>query len=56
MLSGFLLLNKDYELKDFLLKRFSRVFLPFLFWTCFYCFQQWLSVGNSLFTSIFFSF
>lgn len=32
MLSGFLLLGKDYPLTDFLKRRFSRVMIPALFW------------------------
>ena len=32
MLSGALLLNRDYSLKEFYTKRFSRIVLPFLFW------------------------
>jgi surface polysaccharide O-acyltransferase-like enzyme len=36
MLTGALLLPKRYDLKDFLRKRFSRIILPFLFWSCVY--------------------
>lgn len=36
MVSGFLLLRKEYELKEFLFKRFSRVVLPFVFWNIIY--------------------
>lgn len=32
MLSGVLLLNKNYKIYDFLKKRFPRVLLPFIFW------------------------
>ena len=32
MISGSLLLNRNYELKDFLKKRFSRILIPFIFW------------------------
>ena len=32
MLSGALLLNRKYSLKEFYKKRFSRIFYPFLFW------------------------
>ncbi len=32
MISGALLLNKDYDLKTFFKKRFSRVVYPFIFW------------------------
>jgi surface polysaccharide O-acyltransferase-like enzyme len=36
MLSGALLLNRNDSLKDFLFKRFSRVLIPFLFWSIIY--------------------
>ncbi|MFM7399361.1 MAG: acyltransferase, partial [Bacteroidota bacterium] len=36
MLSGFLLLGKDYPLPDFLSRRFSRVVIPALFWMVIY--------------------
>ena len=32
MISGSLLLNRDYELKDFLKRRFTRILVPFIFW------------------------
>lgn len=32
MISGALLLNKKYELKSFFKRRFSRIFIPFVFW------------------------
>lgn len=32
MLSGALLLNREYDLRGFFKKRFSRILLPFLFW------------------------
>lgn len=32
MASGFLLLRKDYDTKEFLVKRFTRVLIPFVFW------------------------
>lgn len=32
MISGSLLLNRDYELPDFLKRRFSRILIPFIFW------------------------
>ena len=35
MLSGALLLNRDYELGSFLKKRFTRILYPFLFWITF---------------------
>ena len=32
MISGALLLNKDYDLPNFLKRRFSRILIPFIFW------------------------
>ena len=32
MISGALLLNRQYELKSFFKRRFSRILIPFLFW------------------------
>ena len=32
MISGALLLNRDYELTDFLKRRFTRIIYPFIFW------------------------
>lgn len=32
MISGALLLNRDYDLKYFLKHRFTRIFIPFIFW------------------------
>ncbi len=36
MISGALLLPKEYDIIDFLKKRVSRIILPFLFWSIFY--------------------
>jgi surface polysaccharide O-acyltransferase-like enzyme len=36
MLSGILLLNKDYNFIEFIKKRYKRVILPFLFWSIVY--------------------
>ena len=36
MLSGALLINKNYSLKQFFFRRFNRVFVPFLFWFLIY--------------------
>lgn len=36
MLTGVLMLSRTYELDDFLKKRFSRIVLPFLFWSFVY--------------------
>lgn len=32
MISGSLLLNRDYDLPDFLKRRFTRILIPFIFW------------------------
>ncbi len=45
MLSGFLLLGKDYELGYFLNRRFSRVVVPALFWMVIYSFYNFKSKG-----------
>ena len=39
MISGALLLNRDYELTDFFKRRFSRVLIPFVFWGVLYPFM-----------------
>jgi surface polysaccharide O-acyltransferase-like enzyme len=41
MITGALLLGKDYELGDFLKKRIGRLILPFLFWSLVYVGYQW---------------
>ncbi|MEO7215761.1 acyltransferase family protein [Mucilaginibacter sp.] len=41
MITGALLLGKDYELGDFLKKRLGRLLLPFLFWSLVYVGYQW---------------
>lgn len=46
MLSGFLLLGKDYPLPDFLKRRFSRVLIPALFWMCIYSLYGYLAKGS----------
>lgn len=38
MISGTLLLSRDYNLNDFLLKRFWRIVPPFIFWSLIYIF------------------
>lgn len=45
MLSGFLLLGKDYPLGDFLKRRFSRVVIPALFWMVIYSFYNYKANG-----------
>ena len=32
MISGSLLLNREYDLPDFLKRRFTRILIPFIFW------------------------
>lgn len=41
MITGALLLNREYELSDFLKKRLGRIILPFLFWSLVYVAYQW---------------
>lgn len=43
MLSGFLLLGKDYPLGNFLKKRFTRVLIPALFWMILFSFYNYFS-------------
>lgn len=42
MISGALLLSKSYEMKPFLLRRFSKIAWPTLFWSLFYLFDIWI--------------
>jgi surface polysaccharide O-acyltransferase-like enzyme len=46
MLSGFLLLGKDYPLGSFLTRRFSRVIIPALFWMLVYLFYGHLGKND----------
>ena len=46
MLSGYLLLSKDYPLPDFLKKRFSRVIIPAVFWMLVYSFYGYMAKGT----------
>lgn len=46
MLSGFLLLGKDYPLGDFLKRRFSRVVIPALFWMVLYSYYNFRAKGS----------
>ncbi|MBC7776624.1 MAG: acyltransferase family protein [Phycisphaerae bacterium] len=46
MLSGYLLLGKDYPLPDFLKRRFSRVMIPAIFWMLIYCFYNYMTKGS----------
>jgi len=46
MLSGYLLLSKDYPLPDFLKRRFSRVVIPAIFWMLIYSLYNFLANGS----------
>lgn len=46
MLSGFLLLRKDYKLDVFLKRRFSRIVVPALFWMCIYLLYDFIAKGE----------
>ena len=46
MLSGFLLLGKDYPLGEFLQRRFSRVVIPALFWMVIYSYYNFRAKGS----------
>ena len=41
MITGALLLHKDYEVVEFLKKRLGRVVIPFLFWSLIYVWYSW---------------
>lgn len=47
MISGALLLNRDYEIGSFLKKRYMRVLIPFLFWSIFTIFFKIVFEGQS---------
>jgi surface polysaccharide O-acyltransferase-like enzyme len=46
MLSGYLLLGKDYPTPDFLKRRFTRVLVPSLFWMAAYSYYNYKSSNN----------
>lgn len=52
MLSGALLLSKDYKLSYFLQKRFWRIIPPLIFWSLIYIFYDYILVGEKYFTLI----
>lgn len=52
MISGALLLNKDYDLKEFIVKRVVRIFPPFIFWSLIYILYNSFVVGNGSFEFI----
>ena len=41
MITGALLLHREYEIGDFLKKRLTRVVIPFLFWSLVYVWYSW---------------
>jgi len=43
MITGALLLHREYEIGDFLKKRLTRVIVPFLFWSLVYVWYSWYS-------------
>lgn len=49
MISGSLLLSRDYELKDFLKKRLGKILPPFLFWSLIYSVFNRYFFNNELF-------
>lgn len=46
MLSGYLILSKDYELGPFLKKRFSRIVIPAVFWMSIYMLYSFIARGE----------
>ncbi len=52
MLSGALLLSKDYKLSYFLKKRFWRIIPPLIFWSLIYIFYDYILTGDKSFTFI----
>lgn len=52
MLSGALLLSKDYKLNYFIKKRFWRIIPPLFFWSLVYIFYDYVLVGNESFTLV----
>lgn len=55
MISGALILNRDYEIKEFLRKRIYRIVLPFLFWSVIYvAYNTFVSGTKSVALSDFF--
>ena len=56
MITGALLLNREYEIGSFLKKRLSRVVIPFLFWSLVYIWYSWhneeISFGSDVWLNI----
>ena len=46
MLTGALMLPKTYEIRPYLSKRFTRILLPFIFWSIIYVFFNWWLLGK----------
>lgn len=55
MISGALLLNRDYGLADFFTRRYTRVLIPFIFWAIVFAFFKIFINGVELSLSSFFS-
>jgi len=56
MITGALLLHRDYDLGDFFKKRLSKIITPFLFWSLVYVWYSWhideISFDNDAWTNI----
>ncbi|HZY35981.1 MAG TPA: acyltransferase family protein, partial [Mucilaginibacter sp.] len=56
MITGALLLPREYEIGDFLKKRLTRVVIPFLFWSLVYVWYSWyneeITFGNDAWANI----
>jgi surface polysaccharide O-acyltransferase-like enzyme len=56
MITGALLLHREYEIGDFLKKRLTRVVIPFLFWSLVYVWYSWyneeITFGNDAWANI----
>ena len=56
MITGALLLHREYEIGDFLKKRLTRVVIPFLFWSLVYVWYSWyneeITFGSDVWANI----
>src|ERR1039457_3873496 len=52
MITGALLLHREYEIGDFLKKRLTRVVVPFLFWSLVYIWYSWYNEEITFGTNI----
>jgi len=56
MITGALLLHREYEIGDFLRKRLTRVVVPFLFWSLIYIWYSWyneeITFGNNAWANV----